>query len=420
MSQTTTNLQISVEEPAAWGRKLVITVPAGRVKAERAKVVKQLAKKARIPGFRKGKVPPERVEARWGPEIDRQTQQKIVDAAFREAIEEKDLEPISEPRVANVVYSPDSEFTFEVAFDIRPEIKLARLGGFRIDRSEVKVLEAEVEEQLEMIRRQQALWKPADRPPVASDVVEVSITPLDEETGEPGEPQPHQFPLGQGRAIAEVESAIMTLQPGATEDFTVTFPDDFDDESMRGQKRRLRIQLNQVLEQELPEMDDELAKSLGSFDNLEALRDAVSEDLLKHKEHEADLEIDRKIIEHIIEANPFEVPDSMVDRYAAALIGTPPEGADPDMVASAREEARPAAIWGIKRTLILQRIAEDEEFAASKEEVDERLAVLAEQTGRSVGELRGRLAKSGELREIEQAIVDSRVFAHLREQSEIK
>jgi trigger factor len=418
--QATTNLQISVEEPGAWSRKLVITVPADRVKSERSRVVKQLAKKARIPGFRKGKVPPERLEARYGPEIDRQTQQKVVDIAFREAIKERELDPISEPRVANVVYSRDSEFTFEVSFDIRPQITLARLSGFRIERPEVTVLDEEVEEQLEMLRRQQAMWKPVERAPATGDSVEVTIAPLDDETGEPGEAQPYRFSLGQGHAIPEVETAIMTLATGAADDFLITFPDDFEDESKRGDKRRLRIELKQVLEQELPPLDDEFAKSLGDFENLESLSETVAEDLRKHKDQEADNQVDRQLLDHIIEANPFEVPDSMVDRYAAALVGDPPEGADPDVVASARDEARPAAVWGIKRTLILQDIAEDQGFEASKEEVDERLQALATRTGRPAGEVRSRLAKSGELREVERAITERKVFEYLREQSEIK
>ena len=420
MSQTTTDLQISVEEPAAWSRRLVITVPVERVRSERTRVARQLAKRVRLPGFRKGKVPPERLEARYGVEIDRQTQQKIIDAAFRQAIDERGFEPISEPRVANVVYSPDAEFTFEVTFDIRPEIHLARLGGFRVKRPEVRVLEEEVQEQLEYIRQQQSLWKPVERQPAAGDSVEVVITPLGDESGKEGEGQPYRFALGQGHAIPEVENSIMTLAPGSAGEFEVTFPDDFEDESKRGATRLLRIELKQALEQELPPMDDEFAKSAGDFEDLGALRDAIAEDVRKHKESEAEGQVDRQLIDLVIEANPFEVPDSMVDRYVDALIGTPPEGADPEVVSSARDEARPAAVWGIKRTLVLQRIAEEQGFEATKEEVDERVAGLAKRTGRPAGEVRARLGKSGELRDIERAIIEGKVLKYLRDQSEIE
>lgn len=423
MSQVTEDLQISVEEPAAWGRKLVITVPPERVKSERTRVARQLAKKVRIPGFRKGKVPPDRIEARYGGEIDRQTQQRIIDTAFREAIEAKDLDPISEPRVQNVVYHRDSEFTFEVSFDVRPEIKLARLGGFRIERPEVTVLDSEVEEQLDALRQQQALWSPVERKPTAGDTVEVVITPIPEaeaEGEEPASSQPYKFTLGQGQAIPDVEAAIMTLEPDSEGQFEVRFPDDFDDESRRGAKTRLQIELKRVLEQELPALDDELAKSVGDFEDLDELRNAVADDIRKHKEHEAEQQVNRQLVDHVIEANPFELPESMVDRYIQALMGTPPEGADPEQVAQARDEARPLAIRGIKRSLILQQIAEEQGFEVSKEEVDQRVKSIAERLGRPVGQVRGKLAKSGELRDIERGLVESKVFDYLREASEIK
>jgi trigger factor len=418
VSQTTTNLQISVEETAAWSRKLVITVPEGRVKSERAKVAKQLSKRVRIPGFRKGKVPLAHLESRFAAEIDRQTQQKLIDTAFSEAVKAKELEPISAPRVAKVSYDADSELTFEVAFDIRPEVKLGRVGGFRLSRPEVTVGDDETDAQLAMLRQQQALWKPVNRKPAAGDSVEVTITPLEGETSE-AEGQPYRFSLGEGRAIPEVEAAIMTLDPESVAEFTITFPEDFEDEEQQGKSRRLRIELRQVLEQELPTLDDEFARSLGDLEDLEALREAVAKDLLHHKEQEVEAKLDHEIVESIMQANPFDVPDSMIERYVDALIGPPPEDADPDLVDQAREQARPAAEWGIRRTLIIQRVAEDEGLEATKEDVQERLQALAKRMGRQVGEVRARMAKSGELRDLERRITEEKVFEYLKEQSEI-
>jgi trigger factor len=420
VSQATTDLQISVEEPAAWSRRLVITVPAARVRSERARVTRRLAKRVRIPGFRKGKVPPARLEAQFGPDIDRQTQQQVIDAAFREAVKAKSLEPISEPRVANVVYDRDSELTFEVAFDIKPEIKLARIGGFRLSRPEVTVSEEEIAERLEYLRRQQALWKPVERRPAPGDTVEVEITPLEGAEAEEPESRNYRFVLGRGQAIPEVEAAITTLEPGRSEEFDVRFPDDFPDESKQGTTQRLRIALQQVLEQELPPLGVEFARSLGDFNDLEALRGAISEDLLRFKQEEVELRLDQEIMEQIIEANPFDIPESMIERYVDALVGPPPDGADPDLVARARDEARPTAIWGIKRTLILQRVAEDQGFEASEEEVQERLQGIAARSGRPPGEVRARLAKTGELQDIKRRIVEDKVFGFLKQQSEVR
>lgn len=426
MSQTTTNLQISIEEPAAWSRKLVITVPAERVRTERLKVARQLAKRVRIPGFRKGKIPLERMEARFGPDIDRHTRQQVIDTAFREAVNVKELDPISEPRVANVVYDRDAELTFEVAFDIRPDVKLGRLGGFRLSRPEVTVREEEVAERLEEMRRQLALWRPVERKPTVGDSVEVEITPLEdleEEEGKAGgeeaEPQGYRFVLGQGQAIPEVESAILTLDPGATNEFTVSFPADFPDEEKRGSRQRLRIHLKQALEQELPVLDDEFARSVGEFEDLDGLREAIREDVRRLNEREAEAKLNHDLIDQVIQANPLEVPESMVARYLDALIGAANAEADPDAVAEARREARPAAEWGIRRQLIVQWIAEDQGFAASREEIQERVQALAKRVGRPVAEIRAKLGKSGELRDIERSIVEEKVFRYLREQSDI-
>jgi trigger factor len=417
VSQTANDLHISVEEPAAWSRRLVITVPAERVRETRSRVTRDIGKRVRIPGFRKGKVPTDRLEAMYAADIDRQTQQRVIDNAFREAVRSKELEPISEPRVAKISYDRGSELTFEVAFDIRPEIKLARLGGFRIRRPEATVREEEVDEQLEGLRRQQATWKRAERKPTPGDRVEVEITPLEGE--EAGRAKPYRFTLGEGRAIPDVESAITTLQAGEAGDFTAKFPEDFPDEERRGQSQRLHIELKQVLERELPELDDEFATSVGEFDDLAALRKAIEEDVRGYKEREADAQVDQQLIEQIIEANPFEVPQSMVDRYVDALVGRPEE-ADPELVERAREEARPTAEWGIKRTLIVQRVAEEQGFEASKEEVADRVGRIASRAGRPGAEVRAKLAKSGELRDLERRIVEEKVFGFLREQSEIQ
>ena len=225
--------------------------------------------------------------------------------------------------------------------------------------------------------------------------------------------------LGDGQAIPGVEAAIFGLDPGGEDDFSIDFPDDFPDQEKRGQSQKLHIELKRVLERELPELDDEFARSLGEFDDLDALRRAISEDLVKDKEREVEAQVERQIIEQIIESNPFEVPETMVHRYIAALIGHPPEGADPEAVRRAVEAARPAAIWGIKRTLILQRVAADQSLEATEEKVKQRIAKIAERAGRPVQEVRARLAKAGDLRDLQRQILDEMVFEYLRAQSEI-
>ncbi len=418
--QATNGLRVSVEELPAWSRKLIITVSAGRVRSERNKVAGRISKQVRRPGFRKGKAPASYVERTYGADIDRQTRERLIEKTFREAVREKELEPISAPKIGNVSYEPDSDFTFEVAFDIRPEIRPQRLGGFRLTRPHVQVSDAEVDEALETLRRQHALWKAVERPPSVGDTVAVEITPLNDDAADesPRKSRPYRFVLGQGQAIPDVEAAIKTLQVRESGEFTVLFPGDFEDADQRGKSQRLRIELKDVMEPELPVLDDEFARSVGEFESLLVLREAVAEDRLKQKRQEAEVHLEHQLVDQIIDANPFELPESMIE-HGLASIRIPP-GGDAEAFERARRETRPAVVREIKRSLLLRRVAEEQGLAASGQEVGERVKELAARAGRPVKELRALLSKSGDLRDIEWRITEEKVLRYLKEQSQIE
>ena len=418
--QATNGLRVSVEELPAWSRKLIITVSAGRVRSERNKVARRISKQVRRPGFRKGKAPASYVERTYGADIDRRTRERLIEKTFREAVGERELEPISAPKIGNVSYEPDSELTFEVAFDIRPEIRPQRLGGFRLTRPHVQVSDAEVDEALETLRRQHALWKAVERPPSVGDTVAVEITPLNDDAGDesPRKSRPYRFVLGQGQAIPDVEAAIKTLQVRESGEFTVSFPGDFQDADQRGKSQRLRIELKDVMEPELPVLDDEFARSVGEFESLLLLREAVAEDRLQQMKQEAEVHLEHQLIDQITDANPFDVPESMIERGLASI--RIPPGGDAEALERARRETRPAVVREIKRSLLLRRVAEEQGLAASGQEVGERIKELAARAGRPVKELRALLSKSGDLQDIEWRITEEKVLGYLKEQSQIE
>ncbi len=423
MTETTTSeasgLRISVDTPSAWNRKLTITVPAERVRSERERVVAKLARKVRRPGFRKGHVPRKIVERDFQREIDRETVQQVVERSFRAAVDREGLEPITEGAIEIVRYAPDSDLVFEARFDVRPEIKLPRLGGFTIRRQAAEVLDEEVAATLDRIREAHAIWRGVERAPVMGDKVAVLLTPL--EGAEPSEPRRYEFRLGEGQAIPDVERALLTLDPGAEGEFTVTYPEDFAEESRRGTSRRIRLRLEGVWEKELPALDEALAKqaSEGELESLDDLRARIAERIRAEKEAEERERIQNEILDRILEANPFDVPESMVDRYLDALLRAAPD-ADPESVRRVRERYRPAAVRGIKRTLVIQRVAEDTGFRATREEVDARVAEWAERSGRRAAELRRELERAGELQEVSRRITEEKVFRHLESLSKIE
>src|SRR5690606_2393459 len=179
--------------------------------------------------------------------------------------------------------------------------------------------------------------------------------------------------------------AIMSLATGEEGDFDVRFPDDFPDETRRGQEQKLHIKVTEASAKVLPELNDELAAQVGDFENLEALRARILEDLQADATQRGDAEVRRQLVDQIIEANPFELPASMVERYLDEITGhshegehqhnhTPEEEAE---IARARASLRPQAEWSIKRLLIIDSLADAEGLRATQDDIDQRVEELA-------------------------------------------
>lgn len=417
MTPEAADLGVSVETPSAWNRKLTITVPAPRVQFAREKVVESISRKVRRPGFRKGHVPRKLIERDYGREIERETLRRLVEETFREAVAKEGLEPITEGAVEIVRYSPEAgaDLVFEASFEVRPEIRLNRLGGFRVKREPVRVSEAEVEEALSRVRESQAAWRPVERAPGAGDRVAVRVTAPEEGS----KPQRSEFVVGSGRVIRDAESAVLTLNPGEEGEFTVTYPSDFPDESKRGASQRLRIRLESVWEKELPALDDAFARETADAETLAELRTRIEEGIRREKEAEERRRVHNELLDRIVEANPFEVPESMVERFLEALLSPAPDAA-PEAVQRAREEYRPAAVRSIRRTLVIQTVAEQAGLQATAEEVAARVEAMATRLSRPAAEVRRHLERSGELQELSRRITEEKVFEHLKGLSTIE
>jgi trigger factor len=420
-----TELQIAVQEPASWSRRLSITVPRERVQRTRASVSSHLSRGVRLPGFRKGKTPQSLIERQFGQQIEQETIDRLIQEAYREALEKNDLHPINQGQVMNVQYQGGADFTFEVEFEVRPTISLERVSGFQVTRPSQELGEADVDAVLERIRSDRGHWHEleAEAKPDWNDRVTVEITDRDAEEAE--KVRPFRFVLGEGQAIPDVESAIMTLSPGGEGDFDATFPDDFPDEAQRGTTQHLHIRLVRGERKHLPEVDDELARSLGDFEDLAGLRTRVLEDLKKDSEQRAVAEVRGQLVQHLVEANPFEVPGSMVDRYVDYMTGDTDDRkakrspAQEEQFSQYRALMRPQAEAALKRMLVVEHLADREGLRATQDEVDAKVEEMAAEHGRSPSDVWLELEKSGQLEALESQITEDKVFRYLESQNTV-
>ncbi len=427
MAENTSGLTVALQESTASSRRLSIVVAADRVERTRGRVAQQIARGARLPGFRKGKLPTRVIEQRFGPSIDQETIDQLIQETYREALDSQGITPISQGRVDEVKYDKGSDLTFEVEVEVQPEIELSNLSGFTASRPPVEIGDKEVDSVLDRLRDERAEWTPIDEGarPSYGDQTLVDITALEEEQDD--EARSYRIVLGEGQAIPDVEAAIMTLAVGEKGEFSVAFPDDFPEEERRGESQKLVIELKEASKKILPELTDEFAKELGEFESVAALRERVLKDLTEDAEQRAESDVRRQLIDQVVEANPFEAPRSMVERYLDYMLDGPrqerkrqarsPE--EEEQFAQLRETLRPQAESGLKRSMIIDRIAELEGFRASQDEIDERVEALAEQHGRSAGEVWIQLEKSGQLEELEREITEGKVFDYLKSQNTV-
>jgi trigger factor len=417
MDVETEALKIAIEKPAAWARRLTITVPQARIQRERKSAMSRLAQRVKLPGFRKGKVPVGVLEKRFGAAIEQETVERLIGDAYREAVKQEGLQPITQGAVEGVEYQPGSDLTFRVDLEVRPEIELERIGGFTVRREAQPVGDEQVDAVLERLRAQQAVWEPLEAGLADGDAVVVEIVPLDDPDA--GAPRSYQLTLGQGQALPAIEDAIRTLEPETEGEFTVDLPEDADQPDSPVKPHSLRIRLVEAKRPRLPELDDEFARSVGEFATVSDLRDKIRADLEEEAGREADRGVRLQLLQNILDANSFEVPNAMIDDYLARLL---PEAkdADAEKMAEIRASAAGPAAEAIRRSLVVERIAEMESLAATAAEVEARVADAAEKLGRDVAEVRGRFAKSGRLTEIEHEITEDKVFEYLTSLSTIE
>ena len=397
-------------------RFIQVSVPAEAVKDAEDKAARRYASTVRLPGFRPGKAPATVVRKKFGEAIRQEALEALVREAFQEFVEQESIKVAAQPHVHDLKFEEGKPLTFELHLEVRPTIELARTNGFRIERAAANVSDEQLNQQLEQIRDEKAIWTPVNEKPIPGDMVNVQLA-TSTEGSETAEGKSYPIVLGAGQAIPGIEELVMTASPGETVERPVKWPEDFPDESQRGQTKTVRITLNEVKRKSAPALDDAFAREVGDFDSLDALRTAVRSDMERHAEHEVEAGVRQQLIDQIISANSFDVPKSwvqqFVDNYAEAY-QVPKE--EREQFAG---EFRSMAERQIRRDLVIETIAEKEGLAATEKDLDDRIAEQAGKRDANPGQIYAQLEKSGRLKEMERSITEDRVFKWLLDRNDV-
>jgi trigger factor len=412
---TDITIETIAQDPAS--RALRVTVGLEHLAAAERRAVTEYARRVRMPGFRKGHAPERMIRSRFGAEIRQFVLEDALRESWQRAVAEQELKPTADPQIRNVSFEEGKPLAFDLLIEVQPSIALERTGGFALTRAVEPVTAAQVDEQLARIQEQRGTWTPVAEGvrPREGQLVTLTVENLDGEQAAPT--APHTLVLGQGQAIPALEEAVLGMLPGETVEADLRIPEDHPDEARRGQVRRVRLTLHEVKEQVLPPLDDALAREVGDFADLEALRTAIREDLEADANRAADARVRDDLIRQVAEANAVPAPPTLVSRMVEAFAKSyQVEAAQADAFASA---FTPVAEAQVRRTLILEAVAAARNLRATEAEIDARVAQMAAARGLEPGKLYAQLEQQKRLHDLEHQLTEEKAFASLLAESTI-
>jgi len=396
---------------ATCKRELELEIPAENVSKATEKVARDLAKVARVPGFRPGKAPVTLIRRRFAEDIQGEVLQSLVPEYIEKALEEKKLVPITRPAVDQVDFKEGEPLRFRAVFEVLPEFELGDYKNLAVSIDAVEAGDAQVDKTIEEMRERVATFVPAEgRAAKDGDYVLIKLSGIPVGGGDPVQADNIMCHIGAEETLESFTENLRGTSPGDTKKFRSQYPDDYPDEKLAGKAYDYTVEVQGIKEKKLPELNDEFAKDAagekGGFSTLAEMRELITKDLEAAKEDQQQSQAREKILEALVKQHDFPVPEALVEHQmdvrlertvrTLAAQGVDPRAVNVDWVAL-RKRQHDRAVDDVKAELLIDRVAEAEKIDATDEEVEKQIETLAERSGESATALRARLTKQGAL-----------------------
>jgi len=394
-------MQVSVEDINSVKKTLHIEIPEADVTIELDKAYNELKKKAKVKGFRPGKVPRSVVVRLFKKDVHADVTSKLIQSSFMDALKETDLNIVGTPQVDPPELQDSGPYKYDATVEISPEIEDIDYKGLTLKRTKYKISDAEVDTQLKMLQKNMATNQKVepDRPSQKGDFVLIDYEGFKD--GQPfaetAKTENFNLKIGEGPIIKDFDDQLVGMQPEDSKEFVVKFPADYFNDKLKGLEISFQVTLNEVREEILPAIDDVLAKKAGQFESLDDLKKVITNNLEQGYAKRVDQELNEQIFSDLIAKSEFEVPDAMVDMELEGIVKEAEQsfayrnitleemGLTKESIA---EKYRDTALKQVKRHLILGKMIKQEELALSDDELEEALNEMAANFNQPVAEIK--------------------------------
>ena len=314
-------MQVSIETTSGLERRLTVGVPAEVIDQEVNKRLQEAAKTVRINGFRKGKVPLKVVRQKYGAGVRQEVLGETINRSFYDALNQQDIKPAGQPSIEPKQFEEGKDFEFVATFEVYPEIELNGIDGVKVDRLTAEITDTDIDEMIETLRKSQASWEVVDRAAQEGDKVNIDFVGTKEgEEFDGGSAKGHDLELGSNNMIPGFEDGIVGVKPGEEKVLPLTFPEDYQVESLKGASVEFKVTVNTVSEQKLPELNDEFFSGFGVTEGgVEKFRSDVKDNMEREKDRVIKNKVKTQVLDALLDKNQVEVPGALVKGEINAL-----------------------------------------------------------------------------------------------------
>jgi len=420
-------MKVDIEELGACKRRLQVEETPEIVQEAWERAFSRVQRQARLPGFRKGKVPRSMIKLHFSDDVRQEVAKQLIPEVYRQALAETQLQPIEEPDLQEVTLEESAPLKFSAVVEIKPVIELGQYTGLAVQHTPKPFAETEVDDALAQLQDQHAEYRVVERPADLRDLVIMDYT-LTPEGMPPRTQTGASVVIGSGSVLPEIDEALIGLAPGGIRQTRVRFPDNHPDEALRGKAADAEVRVSEVKEKVLPALDDDFARGLGEYETLEALRADVRAGLTRRREQENRRALEMATLEAALAAHSFEVPEGLVLRQVGHQIEHVKEqmrrqGVDPDRLPwdyqKILDDTRPAAEQAVKRALLIEAIAQKEGLAPTDADVDAEVERIAQAGQRPAAAVRAMLEQNGGLERLRNSLGEKRTLDFLIDRATI-